>query len=119
MSSGRNLDQILLEALDTVLPDCAVPVLYTGEALEYIVWNYEQLGQVFADGRPDAARYLIQVHYFLPNGQNPNAKKVSIAQALAGAGCTWPDVTNASDKEGQHYVLECQYTDGGLVYGYA
>ena len=115
----RNIDQVLLEALDPLLPGCAAPVAYTGESLEYIVWNYDQLGAVFADGRPDAARYLVQVHYFLPAGQNPNGMKVRIAQALAAAGCTWPDVTDASDKEGQHYVLECEYADGGLAHGYA
>ena len=45
--------------------------------------------------------------------------KVRIAQALSGAGCTWPNVTNATDSDGQHWVLECEYTNGGLAYGYA
>ena len=117
MNGGKNLDQILTEALGPLLP--AVPVEYTGDELDYIVWNYSQLGAVYADGQPDAARYLIQVHYFLPNGKNPNSMKVSIAEALADAGCTWPNITNANEKSGQHYVLECEYTDGGLVYGYA
>lgn len=117
MNGSKNLDQILTEALGPLLP--AGPVEYTGEELEYIVWNYSQIGAVYAEGRPAAARYMLHVHYFLPNGKNPNLMKVLIAQALAAAGCTWPDVTNANEKSGQHYVLECEYTDGGLVYGYA
>ena len=113
------LDQILLEALNPLLPGCAVPDRYRGEALQYIVWNYEVIGAVYAEGKPHAARYLLQVHYFLPHGDNPNVMKLRIAQALTDAGCTWPNVTNATDEDGQHWVFECEYTDGGLLYGYA
>ena len=115
----KNIDQILLEALNPLLPGCAVPNTYTGPELEYIAWNYDLIGTVYAEGKPDAARYLIQIHYYLPHGENPNIMKVRIAQALSTAGCTWPNVTNATDSEGQHWVLECEYTNGGLAYGYA
>ena len=115
----KNLDQILLEALDPLLPDCAVPDTYNGTELMYITWNYSTIGAVFAEGKPQAARYLVMVHYFLPHNVNPNLMKIRIAQALADAGCTWPNVTNATDEEGQHWVFECEYTDGGLFYGYA
>ena len=114
---SKNLDAVLMAALDPIFPSRAYPVEYTGEELEYIVWNYDQIGAVYAEGKPDVSRYLIQVHYFLPNGKNPNPGKTLIAAALSVAGCTWPDITNANDKSGQHYVLECEFANGGLVHG--
>lgn len=119
MSRDKNVDRILKDALDPLLPGRAVPVVYTGTETEYIVWNYDTLGAVYAEGKPNAARYLIMVHYYLPNHQNPNQMKIRIAAALAAAGCTWPDITNANEESGQHYVLECEYTNGGLAYGLA
>lgn len=117
MNRSKNLDRVLKDALDPLLPGRAVPDRYTGPETEYIVWNYYRLGAVYAEGKPHAARYLIQVHYYLPNRQNPNEMRLLIARALADAGCTWPDETPANEESGQHYVLECEYTNGGPVYG--
>ena len=39
-------------------------------------------------------------------------KRRAIKKALAAAGTTWPSYTNASDKEGQHHVFECQLARG-------
>lgn len=42
----------------------------------------------------------------------PIEKRRAIKKALAAAGTTWPSYTNASDKEGQHHVFECQLARG-------
>lgn len=113
----KNTDEALAAALDPLFPDKVFPNAYTGSAVEYIVYNYTTLPQVFGEGLPAAARYLVQVHYYLPPKKNPNLGKLQISQALKDQGFTWPDIENASDSEGQHYVFECEYVNAGGVYG--
>lgn len=107
------IDEVLAATLAPLVPGIA-PNEYTGQELEYAVWNYNILPSVFADSKPEAARYLLQVHWFLPHSVNPAAKRTQICQALRAAGFTYPGVVNASDKDGQHYVFECEYVDGGV-----
>lgn len=114
----KNVDDALMAALNPVLPGCVFPNVYTGDALEYIVTNYTTIPDVHGENGPAAARYLIQVHYYLPTGQNPNAKKLAIQRALFADGFTWPSITPAHENEGQHWVLECEYVNAGGVYGY-
>ena len=52
------------------------------------------------------------VHLFLPTGQNPRSLKRRIREALHDAGGTWPAVINANDREGQHYIFECEMLEG-------
>ena len=111
-----SVDTALQTALASVgLP--ASPNRYTGEALEYVTTNYETLPEVYAERAPRAARYIVQVHYYRPHGENPNATIRQISRALWSEGFTWPGVVNASDEAGQHYVLECEYVNGGGFYG--
>lgn len=107
------IDETLKSTLSQILPELA-PNQYTGNALEYIVWNYNLTPVIFADSTPDAARYFVQVHMYLPSGVNPIQKRIDICRAMHTAGFTYPSVTNASDKSGQHYVFECEYADGGV-----
>ena len=93
------------------------PNIYTGDELEYIVTNYSTIPEVYADRAPHAARYVVQVHYLLPHGQNPNTMLQGLSRALWEQGFTWPGIVNAGDSDGQHYVLECEYADGGGYYG--
>lgn len=111
-----NVDAAVMAAVSPIVPECA-PNVYDGCALEYVVWNAYTVPQVYAERKPAAARYPTQVHYYLPNGMNPNPGKLRLQQALFDQGFTWPSVTNASDSEGQHYVLECEYVNAGGVYG--
>lgn len=111
-------DEVLKELLEPLLPGCVAPVEYTGESLEYITWNHSMIPALHAEGIPHAARYLIQVHYFCPKGKNPNPKKLMICRALGmGERFTWPNITDANDADGQHYVFECEYFNGGPAYG--
>ena len=106
-------------ALQTALTPMGLPVapnLYKGNATEYLVTNYSTIPEVYAERAPRAARYLTQIHYYLPHRKNPNLTIRQISRALWSTGFTWPGVTNASDSEGQHYVLECEWVDGGGYY---
>lgn len=109
-------DEALTAALTPIFPE-ACPHEYHGNALEYVVWNHYALPQVYAERAPAAARYPTQVHYYLPHGKNPNPVKLQLQQALFAAGFTWPSIEDASDSEGQHYVLECEFVNAGGVYG--
>ena len=107
-------------ALQTALLPLGLPVYpqtYEGEELEYIVTNHSCVPSVYASRAPHAARHLVQVHYFLPTGQNPNLTLRQISRALWNVGFTWPGVEDAGDSNGQHYVLECEYVNGGAYYG--
>ena len=101
----------LREAL-TPIEEIVKPNLYDGPATEYIVFNYDERGTLFAENRPRAIAYRVMVHLYLPNGGTPLTKKRRICEALHAAGATWPEITNASDESGQHYVFECEMQEG-------
>lgn len=105
-----NLDERIMDALSTIVPEIE-PILYEGDSLEYIVFNYDEIFH-YSESTADTRRCLVQVHYYLPFNMNPNAKKRQIANALHSAGFTYPSIYNASDKNGQHYTFECEYADG-------
>lgn len=113
----KNVDNALMDALTPLFPDKVFPNVYVGTETEYLVTNYTVLPAVYAERLPAAARYLVQVHYFLPTGKNPNPNKLAIQSALSQAGFTYPSITPAHDKEGQHWVFECEYANAGGVYG--
>lgn len=116
MSTAERMPAALETALSPVFPGAVFPHVYTGSLLRYVVWNYDELPRVFADSAPHASVYLVQAHLYLPHKESPTASIQAIRRALWEAGFTWPSLTDASDSEGQHWVLECQYTDGGGFY---
>lgn len=87
------------------------PNEYEGTALEYISYVYQELGAIHAESKPNAIRYILDVHWYLPRGKNPEDGKNRIRHLLKAAGATWSNIVNASDKEGQHYVFECEMAD--------
>lgn len=108
------------KALQTALAGCGLPVVpqvYRGDALEYLVTNHSAVPSVYAERAPQACRHLVQVHYYLPEGKNPNTTLVTVSRALWEGGFTWPSTEDAGDTEGQHWVLECEYVNGGAYYG--
>lgn len=106
-----SLNETLIRAVRPIVPVC-VPDDYDGEEEEYCVFSATELGDCFGDDGPTAIRFLVSLHYYLPRGRNPIAKKKQLARALSGAGFTWPSITNASDGNGQHYVFECEWAEG-------
>lgn len=95
----------------TALAPLGLPVEpneYEGSAQEYISFVYSELGVLYAEGKPHAIRYILDVHWYLPRDKNPESGKNRIRHLLHNAGATWPNIVNASDKEGQHYAFECE-----------
>ena len=107
------INEAIIAAVETVVPVC-VPGVYRGKEKEYCTFNYSEHPDMAADDWPLAMKYLVQVHYCCPAEKNPLAVKRAICRALAGAGFTYPSVVDASDEDGQHFVLECEWTDGDL-----
>ena len=110
--------EALQRALSPIFPDAVFPHMYTGPLVRYVVWSYNQVGEVWAEGVPCASRYLVQVHFYLPHKEDPREAILAMERALFDEGFTWPIPTDSTDADGQHWVLECEYTDGGGFYGY-
>lgn len=106
-----HLEEKLIGALSPIV-DVVKPLVYNGKALEYIVFNYNTYGTTFAESRPTATIYNLQVHHYLPTNSNPYTARKRIIEALHSIGCSWPSVVNASDGDGQHWVFECLYKEG-------
>ena len=116
-----SLNSTIRSAIMPLVSLC-VPDLYTPRkapaASEYCTFQYSELPACFGDDAPASIRYLGQLHWYLPwkdkkgAAINPLPKKKKIRQALFHAGCTFPDVTNASDEVSQHYVFEFEYIEG-------
>ena len=111
--------EALQRALSPIFPDAVFPHQYTGPLVRYVVWNYNVVGEVWAEGVPQAARYLVMVHYYLPRKEDPREAILAMQRALFDEDFTWPIPTDSTDADDQHWVLECEYTDGGGFYGYA
>jgi hypothetical protein len=99
---------------DALLPFGA-PVefeVFQGQEDAYFTFNYSSSGDDFGDDDPQHERYLVQVHYFCPLSENCVALMDKVKRALRCAGCTWPEVENASDEDGRHIVFECELARG-------
>lgn len=100
----------------TKLP-CQLDV-YDGLEDTYLVMHMDTLAADFADDAPCHDRHLIQVHLFAPFTRNTTQLRKEMRAALFAAGCTWPDVIDASenarsaDGTEQHVVLECELATG-------
>lgn len=108
-----SLDEKIVSAVQKTVQE-VWPFMYTGKATEYAVYNYNIYPRVFAASKPDVNVYSCQVHLYCPLRENARGKIKAINQALSAAGCTWPNVINASDSESQHWVFEFESTDGEL-----
>ena len=106
-----SVEAALREAVLPIVPICE-PELYEGEAQEYCTFTVNRIPEGFGDGEPRYLRGLIQLHWFLPRGVSPMKKRRELCRAVLEAGFTYPSVENASDKDGQHYVLEFEGLDG-------
>lgn len=106
------LDDQIVAAVSAVVRPC-VPNEYTGEAAEYCIYNYNALSDAFGDDRAHTMRSLVQVHYLAPLKADTLATRRKLWQALAAVDeFTAPDITNATDQTGQHYVYEFEAIGG-------
>lgn len=90
---------------------------YIGKADRYYTFNYSIIGGDFGDDAPGHERYIVQVHFICPRTFNSVAQIQQTKQRLYAAGFTWPNVTNASDADGQHIVFECETAEEANVDG--
>lgn len=107
------IGEIIRSAVLPIIPICD-PGAYLGDEAEYTVYNCTELPDDYGDDAPQAMRYLVQLHWFLPIGVNPTDKKRRLRQALHGAGLTYPTVMDSSTLTAQHFVLECEGCDGDV-----
>ena len=101
-----NINQTLKDAMDPIAPTEADA--YEGKKSVYITFNYGTTPVNFGDDEPEHERVSIQVHLYAPLGFDTVKKRREIKKAIVSAGMTWPTYTNASDKDGQHHVFECE-----------
>lgn len=101
-----SVNSLIKAALDPVAPVEADT--YEDTAATYITFGYVSSPADFGDDEPDHEIFSISVHLFAPTGEDTIDKRRAIKKALAAAGTTWPAYSNASDKDGQHHVFECQ-----------
>lgn len=78
----------------------------------YYTFSIERHGDDYADDEPGAERCQVTVHLFAPLAGSLNRQVKDTKKALQKAGFTWPSSVDATDKEGQHYVFECQIEEG-------
>lgn len=85
---------------------------YQEDDKRYIGYYVSRFGTQYADDGPGAELCLIQIHIFAPLAENINALVRLAQKELYLAGFLWPEVTDATDKDGRHFVLETQWLEG-------
>ena len=110
-----SVNERIIAAATTVVPVC-VPGGYApseGEAVDiYCTFNVTQAPECFGDDGPEALLDLVQLHLYAPLGTNTMALRRDLRRAVFLEGFTYPAVEDASDLEGQHFVLEFQDVEG-------
>lgn len=105
------INEEIIAAVTPVVPVC-VPDLYDGNAEAYCTFNYTEVPDVFGDDEPHQIRYLVQLHYYCPTGENSLATRRALFRAILDADFTAPEIENASDETDQHYVFEFEALGG-------
>lgn len=111
-----SVNEKIMRAVTPLVPVCRAdiyrPAAGEAEADTYCTFTYTEAPSVYGDGEPEAVRYLVQLHLFLPLSQSPIALKRSLRRAVLDMGCAVGEFLNLSDLDGQHHVLEFEYVDG-------
>lgn len=111
-----SINATIIKAVTPIVSVC-VPGIYRPDAgteapSVWCTFTCTEVPDSFGDGAPEAIRYLGQLHLYLPDGQSPITLKRRLRRALLVedfATGAWED---ASDLDGQHYVLEFEAADG-------
>ena len=99
-------------AVTPIVPEFAADA-YTGDADSYCVFNATEMPDSFGNNRPRAIRYLAQLHWYFPLRTDTRVTKRALRAAIGGLrSCTWPTVTDATDREGGHLVFEFDAIEG-------
>lgn len=105
--------------IDALFP-LGLPVqngVYSGGREAHFVFVINTVPTNFADDAPQCELHLIAVHLYAPPEQDVTALIDSAKAALVQAGFDYPEITNASDAEWHHTVLETQCVEGVCGYG--
>ena len=105
-----SINETLRAVLDPIAP--AEADAYEGKKAVYITFNYNTNPINYGDDEPEQERVSIQIHLYAPLGYDTTAKRRAVKKTLVSAGFTYPAYTNASDKDGQHHVFECEAAQG-------
>ena len=105
------LNERIIAVVTPIVPVCVPDLLVTkaGETPpeEYCTFNFPLEPEAIADDAAQLQRALVQLHYLAPLKANTVATRRALWQALAAVeDFTAPDITNATDHTGQHYVFE-------------
>lgn len=107
-----NIEEKIVAAIRPVTTNI-FPQEYSGASLEYCTYNYDSLPRLFADGRARRYVHLIQLHYCCPAETNSFEMRRKLLKAIVDAGFSSPEITDASDDAGQHWVFEFEGKDNG------
>lgn len=107
-----SINSRIATALDGLTRSPAAADTYKGREAEYIVFNYTTIPSDFGDDDAGHYRVLVQVHLYAPPEENTVRLRREISRRLVSAGFTRPSVVPASDKDGQHYIFECEDAEG-------
>lgn len=99
------IDERITAAVTPVVPEVA-PQIYERRALTYCTYNYTEMPQLHSSGKPRRITHLCQLHLMLPLGAASVTLRRELCRALWHAGFTWPQITDAYDGDGQHWVFE-------------
>lgn len=105
------LNERIIAVVTPIVPVCVPDLLVTeaGETPpeEYCTFKYPLEPEALADDTAQLQLALVQLHYFAPLKMNTVPTRRALWQALASVDAfTAPDIENASDQTGQHYVFE-------------
>lgn len=75
-------------------------------------FNYWTSGDAYGDDAPQQEIYHVQVHLFCPSSFDSVVLRKQTKALLFAADFTFPQMTDSSDKDGQHWVFECEYATG-------
>lgn len=107
------VNQIIINALKPFGYPCK-PNIYHGEAKKYFTFNcVDERGADYGDNQPGCILTSMQIHFFLPLGENCIREKKEVKEVLFAAGFTYPVVTELTEPENgiRHIVYECDITE--------
>lgn len=102
-----NINEMIITALSPV-EWLVAPDVKEDKAKKYFTFNYTSIPILFGDDAPGMERYLVQVHLFCPDNFDSVQIRRRAKKLLFAYGFTYPAVFDASDEDGQHWVLECE-----------
>lgn len=104
--TDSDLNEMLVEALETVLPDVWEGV-YTGDDLDkYLTFVHYSRGFFYANDRPTAKAWRVTVTLWARNRVNADAEREAVRMAIWREFGEYAVCETATDDEWQQYIYE-------------